>query len=247
MRPLRLSALSVVLLALFAAAPAAAQTLYGRVTETADGSPVAGALVTALDGAGAETASTVSGQDGRYELPLPAAGAFRIQVSRVGFRTGISPAVAIGEGERMGVDLGLRPEAVQLEAVEARSRVTPPFRDARARRFYERMDSGRGLFYTPEEIARLNRTHTTDLITSKAGVTMVGGRVWVGGNRRGCSPTIYIDGFAKSPAVPLDELIHPSEIWGIEIYRWGMEVPNDLPRDNVASRCGVVMIWTLHS
>jgi Carboxypeptidase regulatory-like domain len=247
MRPLRLSALSALLLALLAAAPAGAQTLYGRVTDATDGSPVAAALVTALDGAGAETARTVSRSDGRYELPLAAAGAFRIQVSRVGFRTGISPAVTIGEGERMGVDLGLRPDAVRLEAVEAQSRVTPPFRDARARRFYDRMDRGRGLFYTPEEIARLGRTHTSDLITYKAGVSMVGGRVWVGGNRRGCSPTIYIDGIRKSPAISLDEMIHPTEIWGIEIYPQGLDIPHDLPRDDVGGRCGIIMIWTRHA
>jgi hypothetical protein len=244
MRPLRLSALPLLLLALLAAAPAGAQTLHGRVTDAVDGSPVAAALVVALDGAGAETASAVSAPDGRYELPLPAAGAFRIRVSRVGFRTGISPAVSIEEGERMGVDLGLRRDAVQLEQVEARSRVTPPFRDARARNFYDRLDRGRGLYYTPDEIARLDRRHTTDLITYKAGVSIVGGRVWVGGNRRGCSPAIYIDGIRKSSAVSLDEMIHPSEIWGVEIYPQGLDIPHDLPRDDVGGRCGIIMIWT---
>lgn len=244
MRPLRLPALPALFLALLAAAPAGAQTLYGRVTDAVDGSPVAAALVVALDGAGAESASAVSAPDGRYELRLPAAGAFRVRVSRVGFRTGISPAVSIGEGERMGVDLGLRQDAVQLEAVEARSRATPPFRDARARRFFDRVDGGRGLYYTPEEIARLNRSRTSDLITYKAGVTMVGGRVWVGGNRRGCSPAIYIDGIRKSAAVPLDEMIHPTEIWGVEIYPQGLDIPHDLPRDDVGGRCGIIMIWT---
>jgi hypothetical protein len=235
------------LASILAAAPAKAQTLYGRVTDAADGSPVAAALVTALDGVGGEAARVVSGPDGRYELPLPAAGAYRVQVSRIGFRTGISPAVAIGEGERMGVDLGLRTDAVRLEEIEAQSRVTPPFRDSRARGFYERMDHGRGMYYTPEQIARLDRPRASELITTNAGVGMRGGRVWLGGDNRGCMPWVYVDGFRKPRDIPLDDLIAASAIWGIEIYRYAFEIPNDLPRDDLTANCGVVMIWTRHS
>ena len=231
----------------FAAAPARAQALYGRVTDAADGSPVAAALVTALDASGATLASTASGVDGRYELALPGGGSVHLLVSRLGFRTGISPAVAVQAGDRVGVDLSLRPDLVRLEGVEARSRVTPPFRDSRARDFYTRMDRGRGLYFTPEQIAQLNRPRTSELITHYAGVTMRGPRPWLGGNVRGCSPVIYIDGFRKPRDLPLDDLIHPSVIWGIEIYRYAFEIPNDLPRDDMGGNCGVIMIWTTHS
>jgi hypothetical protein len=242
MRPLRLLA-APLLLALAAALPAHAQVLHGRVADAADGSPVAAAQILALDGAGATAASAVSGADGRYELALPSAGAVRLQVSRIGFRTGISPTVQVGEGERMEVDLSLRPEVVQLEAVQAQSRVTPNFHDPRARGFYERMDRGRGKYYTPEQIFRLNRSRTSDLITTYAGISMFNRRVWMGGDRRGCSPYIYIDGH-RAPPLPLDDLIAPSAIWGIEIYRHAWEIPNELPRDG---NCGVVMIWTAGS
>ena len=245
MRPIRL-ALAALLLAVFAAAPAAAQILHGRVTDAVDGSPVAAAQVAALDSSGATAAWTLSRRDGSYELKLPLGGAFRLHVSRLGFGSGISPTVSIVTGDRMGVDLSLRPDVVKLEGMEAVARVTPPFRDARARNFFERMDRGRGTFFTAEQIAEMNRPRTTDVITYNAGVTMRRGRVWMGGDRRGCSPTIYVDGYRK-PGVLLDDALAPSDVWGIEIYRSSMEIPNDLPRDDMLGNCGVIMIWTLHS
>ena len=135
MRPSRLLRLAALLFAVAAASPAGAQVLYGRVSDAADGALVSGALVTALDSLGQTAASTLSGADGGYELTLPAPGAFRVQVSRIGFRTGIAPAVTVGAGARMSMDLALRADAVQLESVQAESRVTPPFRDRRARGF----------------------------------------------------------------------------------------------------------------
>ena len=67
MRPLHL--LSAALLLSFAASPAAAQVLFGRVTDAGDGAPVAAVQVTALDSAGATAAWALSGRDGGA-LPL---------------------------------------------------------------------------------------------------------------------------------------------------------------------------------
>lgn len=245
MRLLRRS-LAALLLAAAAAAPAHAQTLYGRVTDAVDGDGITVAQVSALDSTGATVAWTLSGRDGRFELQLPAAGSFRLHVHRTGFRDGISPAVAIAQGDRMGVDLSLRMEAFRLEGIEARARVTPPFRDRRGRGFYDRMDRGRGTFYTAEQIAEFDGKHATQVITHKAGVTLRGGTLWMGGDRRGCSPRLYIDGFPR-PGEFLDHALEPGDIWGIEIYRWAWEIPPGLPRTDMAGTCGIVMIWTAHS
>jgi hypothetical protein len=245
MRPLHL--LSAALLLSFAASPAAAQVLFGRVTDAADGAPVAAVQVTALDSAGATAAWALSGRDGSYEIRLPADGTFRVHATRVGFRDETSTEVAVIARSRVPVDIALRTDVIRLEGVEARSRVTPPFRDRRARGFFERMERRRGLFYTPEQIAQLNRPRTSEIITHSAGITMRGTRPWVGGTRRGCAPTIYIDGFRKPADMPLDDLVSPSVIWGIEVYRYSWDIPNDLPRDNLAANCGVIMIWTSHS
>ena len=245
MRPLR-PALAAVLAAFAAAAPLHAQLLYGRVTDAVDGDGVTAAQVAALDSTGATAAWTLSGRDGRFELRLPAGGSFRLHVRRVGFRDGISPAVAIGGDDRVGVDLGLRAEVFQLDALEARARLTPPFRDRRARGFFARMDRGRGLFYTAEQIAEMDGRHPTDVITHQAGISVQRGRLWMGGDRRGCSPRLYIDGFYR-PGEFLENELKAGDIWGIEIYRHAWEIPSELPRGDMVGSCGIVMIWTAYS
>jgi Carboxypeptidase regulatory-like domain len=235
--------------ALLAAAPvtARAQAVYGRVADAADGGPVAAAFVVALDGAGAAVASTVSGTDGRYDLALPAAGSFRLQVSRVGYRTGISPPVAVGPGDRMGLDLSLRSAAIALDQVQAR--VTPPFRDVRARQFYARMDRRRGRYLSPERVQQLGLTRTSDLLRTIPGVSfssgLGSGGLRLGGRLRGCTPILYIDGyrFHPYPGWRLDDHVGVEEVWAIEVYMDGADIPAELPRDGMG-RCGIVMIWT---
>jgi hypothetical protein len=262
MHPLRL--VVTIVFALAAAAPAGAQVLHGRVTDAADGAHVAAALISALDAAGNPVANTISGTDGRFELPLPAAGSYRVHVSRIGYRTGISPQVAVGQGERMGVDLALRTDAVALEAVQAQVRVTPPFRDARARGFYARMDAGMGSYLTREQILTRNAARTSDLLRGIPDVRFRGGSSgtvpWVRGNAQrpqekgygtllGCVPAIYIDGIQRSLrwGLRLDDLVEPSEIWGVEVYRHASEIPSELPRDSVIRNCGAIVIWTINS
>jgi hypothetical protein len=249
MPPLRRSILAVLLLALAAAARADAQVLHGRVADAADGSPVAAAQILALDASGT-VASTVSGRDGRYELALPSAGAFRLQVSRFGFRTGISPTVHVGEGERMGVDLSLRPEAVRLEGVEARSRATPDFRDHRARGFFDRVDRGRGRYLTPERVEAMRAGTTSGMLWTVPGVSFSSGMISSGlrlgiTRARSCVPEVYLDGHRinASPGWRLDDWVAAREVWAIEVYMKASDIPPELPREGHGT-CGIVMIWT---
>jgi hypothetical protein len=263
MHPLRLPLLVASVFALAAAAPANAQVLYGRVTDAADGAHVAAALISALDPSGTTVASTISGTDGRFDLQLPAAGAFRVYVTRIGFRTGISPMVTVGEGERIGVDLALRAGAVELEAVQAQTRATPPFRDARARGFFDRMDRGMGHYMTREQIVARGAGHASELLRSMPGVRFHGGiqstGLWVGGHGPrvrggvsallGCAPTLYIDGFLRvlRPEERLDDVVDVRQIWGIEVYRFGSDIPSELPRQDMIGNCGAIVIWTLNA
>jgi hypothetical protein len=238
---------AVLVLAVTAAGPAAAQVFQGRITDAADGSPVAAAYVSALDGTGAAVAGTASGLDGRFELPLPAAGAYRLRVSRVGYRTGTSPAVTIAQGDRMDVDLSLRTDAVQMEAVQATGRVTPPFRDQRARRFFERMDRGRGRYISPEQVQEMDAARTPDMLRTIPGLSFSSGLgsagLRLGGRQRGCTPTLYIDGyrFTPYPGWRLDDHVASPDVWAIEVYPYATDIPPDLPRES--GRCGIVMIW----
>jgi hypothetical protein len=249
MPPLRQFILAALLLALAAAVRADAQVLYGRVVDAADGSPVAAAQVLALDASGT-VASAVSGRDGRYELALPSAGAGRLQVSRFGFRTGISPVLQVGEGERMGADLSLRPEAVRLEGVEARSRATPDFHDRRARGFYDRMDRGRGRYLTPERVESMRAGTPSGMLWTVPGVSFSSGMVSSGlrlgtTRARSCVPDVYLDGHRihPYPGWRLDDHVAAREVWAIEVYMDAGDIPPELPREG-RGNCGIVMIWT---
>lgn len=237
---------------LLAVAPARAQVLYGRVVDAADGNPVSAATVAAVDGTGGVVAAVLSGADGRYELRLPAAGSVRVRVERLGYRTGVSAAVTVGEGDRMGVDLRMRSTAVALDEVEVDARVVPPFRDPRARTFYQRMDRGRGRYISPERVRELDKRQASDLLRTlpevafSSGVISAGLRFGHGGST--CVPLLYIDGyrFRPYPGWRLDDHVRASDVWAIEVYRRAEDIPGDLPRE-MGGSCGIVMIWTTGS
>jgi hypothetical protein len=148
-----------------------------------------------------------------------------------------------------------------MDAVEARARVTPEFRDARARGFYDRMDAGMGRYLTREQIVARNAARTSDLLRGIPGVDFAGGSrstiPWLGGNRRrhgsgtlgACMPFLYIDGYLRvlRGNERLDDIVDPSEVWGIEVYRYASDIPSELPRRGMAGNCGAIVIWTVNS
>ena len=93
------------LLAAFAAVPAAAQGIEGRVVEQATLLPVAGAQVQLLDAAGAPVATAPTDAAGAFQVQAPAPGEFRLRVEREGLRTTLTRAVAVGAGEVLAVEV----------------------------------------------------------------------------------------------------------------------------------------------
>ncbi len=84
----------------------------GRLAGTvrgADGEPVAGARVAAVDPGGAVAASTRSGTDGEYRLDGLSPGRYTVTVGAPGFRTGTVPVSVTGAGTRCDVALDPAP------------------------------------------------------------------------------------------------------------------------------------------
>ncbi|HEX5725721.1 MAG TPA: carboxypeptidase regulatory-like domain-containing protein [Longimicrobiaceae bacterium] len=119
--PLRPRALSAALAALLAAAaPLAAQEVRGDLREAGSGRPVAGALVTLLDAAGAAQASALTDSAGRFAVRAPAAGTFRLRAERPGYATATSPALALEAGRTAQQRLTAEPQRmVELEGIQA--------------------------------------------------------------------------------------------------------------------------------
>jgi hypothetical protein len=103
------------------AAAARETTVYGRITNEA-GTPLAAALVVALDGAGERTVrSLISDASGAYRLVGLAPGDYQLRASFVGHETTVR-TVSLVAGQPLRVDLMLRVVAVEIEAVEVQAR-----------------------------------------------------------------------------------------------------------------------------
>ncbi len=85
--------------ALVAGAPEAAdaQSLRGRIVD-AGGVPVPGAVVELLDSASVVRARTLSDAAGGYVVTAAAAGVYRVQTRRIGFRPVLSDPIALATG-----------------------------------------------------------------------------------------------------------------------------------------------------
>ena len=108
-----LAAAALLLAAAFAPALAAQNgTLAGRVTDAADGAPLAGAVVRLGGGP-----STTSGEDGSYRLQAPA-GRYGVTVSRLGFTT-VRLETTLAAGATQTLDVAMNESAALLEEVVA--------------------------------------------------------------------------------------------------------------------------------
>lgn len=110
--------LSAALLALLVAAPAAAQTVQGTVTDS-DRRPVPGALVLLVDASGRQRAGALTDGTGRYTLQAPGAGTYEVRAERVGQETARSASMALAAGDVRTVPLEMSTRPVVLEEVAA--------------------------------------------------------------------------------------------------------------------------------
>ncbi len=112
----------LVLLALLLAVPAlSAQAVGGWLREEGTGRPIEGAVVVLLDEAGVQRAGTLTDAGGRFSLRAPAPGRYRLRAERIGFRSTLSPPLALAAGQTAEQDLLAPTEAVQLDGVEVES------------------------------------------------------------------------------------------------------------------------------
>ena len=113
---------AVALAALLSAAPAAAQSVEGRVTESQSLQPVAGAQVQLLDAAGEQASMAVTDAAGAFRLQAPSAGEYRLRADRVGLRSTLTRPVALAPGEVIAVEVRMAPEPVVMDPAVADAR-----------------------------------------------------------------------------------------------------------------------------
>jgi hypothetical protein len=125
LRPLRIRRFIAVAAALFAARPAFAQVIAGRVVDDASGGPVPLARVTAIGEDRNGSRRTVTADDGRFALVVRG-GRYRVRVARTGFASATSDVIAVGPGDTARVTVRIDPAPRRLAGITASARPRRP-------------------------------------------------------------------------------------------------------------------------
>ncbi len=108
-------------LALLLPGAARAQTVGGRVVDSASARPLSGVLVVLLDPSDAARARDLTDADGAYHLSA-AAGEYRIRTLRIGFRPFTTLPLRLAAGETVRRDLVIASTPVKLDTVRVLAR-----------------------------------------------------------------------------------------------------------------------------
>lgn len=255
--PLRsavLAALLSLLGAPFAVAQEGRSALRVVVTDASTGEPVRDARLVLL---GTRVGGAADDQ-GRLVLRNLVPGTAVLEVSRLGYTAARVP-VSLDAGATHDLAVALRADPLELDALRADGR-TGPARDHAAwargmlesRGFFERRESGSGVFMVREEITRTHSRSMTQLLSRHRRLNL-SGEAWSsapaarrGGNRPqatasgGCRPAFYLDGVLVE-AFDVNS-VRPDDVEALEIYRGASELPPAFNRGT--SGCGAVVIWT---
>lgn len=211
---------------------------------------IAGAEIALLQADGSARTQTVSDSAGRFHLPVPGDQEYRLRVRHVAYTSIDSDPVRVSSGETVRVEIRLAQARIPLEPLIVTVRTTDP----RTAEFHaRRLAAMSGRFLTRSQIDRRSAARTTDLLRGMPGVTVVSvqtpGRTRVrylirmrGADNR-CDPAIYIDGLLirQSQETPIDDLLQPSALEGVEVYTSTSSAP---ARYAIQGSCGVVLFWT---
>lgn len=230
------------------------QRVFGRVIEAGSSKPVENVEIR-LSSSDGPIARVITDSTGRFLLRSNIPGMYRLTTNHIAYAP-VTADIELTAAQQVEVVLRVSVTATALPPIEviARSRAPDPFLERNG--FYDRKAAGFGLFRTPEEIERRKPYATTDLFQGLSGV-----RVFYAGIRGkdiritraedpNCPPRVYIDNVivrsggrtSRGDDAPLDALLQPHDIIGVEVYRSPSETPTEFGGNQVT--CGVVVFWT---
>jgi hypothetical protein len=231
------------------------QRVFGRVLDAGTSKPVPNVEVRLTNSDG-PVARVVTDSAGRFQLRANVAGTYALVTNHIAYAAVNSPIELRAENQ-VEVILRVAVTATELPAIEVIARTAAPNSFLERSGFYDRKASGFGVFRTPEEIALRKAFYTTDLLQGISGI-----RIFSLGGLRGkdiritraedpnCPPRVYVDNVivrqggrnSRPDDPPLDALLGPNDIIGLELYRSPSETPTEFGGNQVT--CGVVVFWT---
>lgn len=238
-----------------------AQAVRGVVVDDQNLAHIATATVRIVKddtpGEGTETDGT-----GRFLLALPGKGVYRLEVTRLGYRTTRSQAFTVEKGDTVSVEFRVAPDAVLVDPI------TVTAHSKRGRNLFERHreEWGKGVFLTPQQIDSMRLSAPADVfrkmdhvrLTWRMGDRPDGGRVLIPSvaSQEGTGCLLYMVNRVFVQPTPWDNGpwtnyqlggMLPREVAAVEVYRSVSEVPKELRRYTHQGRkvnCGLVIFWT---
>lgn len=240
------------LLVCAAPAPAMAQAIHGVVVDDDSLQPVGYAAVRLVAG-DVVVLGREADAEGRFLLPVPSEGDYRLEMERLGYETVRSQAIRVEEGDTIQVEFRVRANAVLLDPI------TVIGLSNRGRHRFERRrtDWGRGVFLTPEMIDSIAPRHPADVFRAVDKVYVRWGWGDLASGGRGRLPDVrsqlgrgcmmyMVNRIGVRPA-PWVSIVQPwagyqlaglggEEVVAVEVYRSYNEVPPELLRYTHISR-----------
>ena len=225
--------------------PAGTGRLMGRVYDAITDDPVGAATVSVPD----RLRVAETDRRGRFILSAVPVGTQELNVRHLGYAA-LTHVIEISPGLTTEVDIGMVPDPVEMAPIVATATRS---RRLEVKGFYERRHwselVGTGIFYTAQDIDRRRPVEISHMIADESGIRLqcnarrtdcrlVNTRL-SSGVTGACSLSFYVDGL-PTRGIALDDVVRPSEIAGIEIYKGLASGPAEFP----PSRCGLVAVWT---
>jgi hypothetical protein len=236
---------------LLGAAALPAQTVRGRVLETGQEVPIAGAEVALVNATGAAHAAAVSDDAGRFEVDAPEPGVYSLRVGRLGYQGYTTEPLDMGRDETVVVELRLGTQAVPVEPVVVTARRRP---DSRYLAEFEarRDDPGQhGYFIDRDAIERRPVASPAMLVQGLPNVYVrnvepFGAQLIYlpsqrAGGSRECLAHLFVDGVRLQGGTTLDDVVPAANVAAVEVYPRVAMVP--LPY-RASDQCGAVLLWT---
>jgi hypothetical protein len=249
------------------------RVILGTIVDAQD-RPIPFVAVT-VSGARASSANGATADDsGRFRLILPNHERVVFDARRVGFMPSRFSLVAGGD---TSVTILLLPSAANLPALEVKDAATRPAGlEGFERRMTERKrGAGAGWFIEAKDIEAASPIRATQVVETVPSIYVrrvntdrfaIYGRSGLGEE---CPATVYLDGVVvggisdmvtgrdrrgrtvitkDGEGAPIDMVIEPSQIAGVEVYQRGIFAPIQLqPNDPNAMRCAIVAYWSKHA
>lgn len=224
-------------------------TLVGTIVDSASGQPLEKVAVYIPDDVRTDTR-----RDGTFRLRFVPDETSLILFRKIGYSPrAIRMSLQGREGREIDLgDIVMKEAAVTLDPITVETRLLS--RNPRLTDFYRRKRQGRGLYFSREDILRIQPMVATDLVRRVPGLT-VGCQVLAScipasfrktamGDVT-CPMRVLLDGVPT--AIELD-LIPPAWIAGVEVYKSMALTPLELSTAGTVGvgnpGCGTLVIWT---